>query len=48
VRDGPDPEEIEQQRREHKRDMRRIAWILLPVTTVFFLLLLIQRFGRSQ
>ena len=46
--DGPSPEEIERQRREHKRDMRRIVWILLPITTFFFLLLVIQRFGLSR
>ena len=46
--DGPNPEEIERQRREHKQDMRRIVWILLPITTFFFLLLVIQRFGLSQ
>jgi|SRR5215831_16014885 len=47
MRDEPSPEEIERQRREHKRDMRRIVWILLPITTFFFLLLVIQRFGLS-
>ena len=46
--DGPSPEEIERQRREHKRDMRRIVWILLPITTFFFLLLVIQRFGLAR
>jgi hypothetical protein len=39
-----EPEEIERWR----RDMRRIVWILLPITTFFFLLLLIQRFGLLQ
>jgi hypothetical protein len=48
MRDRPSPEEIERQRREHKRDMRRIVWILLPITTFFFLLLVIQRFGLSR
>ena len=48
MRDGPSPEEIERQRREHKQDMRRIVWILLPITTFFFLLLVIQRFGLSR
>ena len=42
--EGPSPEEIKRQRREHKRDMRRIVWILLPITAFFFLLLVIQRF----
>jgi hypothetical protein len=45
---GPGPEEIERQRREHKRDMHRVVWILLPVTAFFFLLLVIQRFGLSR
>jgi hypothetical protein len=35
-----EPEESERRR----RDMRRIAWILLPITAFFFLLLVIQRF----
>jgi len=48
MRDGPSPEEIERQRKEHKRDMRRIVWILLPITTFFFLLLVIQRFGLAR
>jgi len=48
MRDGPSPEEIERQRREHKQDMRRIVWILLPITTFFFLLLVIQRFGLTR
>ena len=42
--DGPSPEEIERQRREHKRNMRRIV----PITTFFFLLSVIQRFGLSR
>jgi hypothetical protein len=42
--DGPSPEEIERRR----RDMRRIVWILLPITAFFFLLLLIQRFWLPQ
>ena len=44
MRDGPSPEEIERQRREHKRDMRRMVWILLPITAFFFF----QRFGLSR
>ena len=28
--------------------MRRIVWILLPITTFFFLLLVFQRFGLSR
>jgi hypothetical protein len=47
MRDGPSPEEIDRQRRAHKREMRRIVWILLPITAFFFLLLAIQRFGLS-
>ena len=46
--DRPSPEEIERQRKEHKRNMRRIVWILLPITAFFFLLLVIQRFGLSR
>jgi hypothetical protein len=42
--DGPSPEENERR----QRDMRRIVWILLPITAFFFLLLVIQRFGLSQ
>ena len=45
MEDGPSPEEIGRQRREHKRDTRLIMWILLPIATFFFLLLVIQRFG---
>jgi hypothetical protein len=37
-----DPDE-EQQKLE--RDMWRVVWILLPIVAVFFLLLVIQRFG---
>ena len=37
-------EEIERRR----RDWRRIIWILMPIAAVFFLLLVIQRFGLSQ
>ena len=39
-----EPEEIERRR----RDMRRIVWILLPITAFFFLLLVIQRFGLAR
>jgi hypothetical protein len=35
-----EPEENERR----GRDMRRIVWILLPITAFFFLLLVIQRF----
>jgi len=41
--DWHSPEKIERQ-----RDMRRIVWILLPITAFFFLLLVIQRFWLSQ
>jgi hypothetical protein len=44
MEDGPSPEEIGRQRREHKRDMGRVVLILMPVTAFFFLLLVIQRF----
>jgi len=37
-------EEIERRR----RDWRRIIWILMPIAAVFFLLLVIQRFGLPQ
>ena len=43
-----EPEEIEQQERERERDMSLIAWILLPIATFFFLLLVIQRFWLPQ
>jgi hypothetical protein len=39
-----EPEEIERRR----RDMSRIVWILMPVATFFFLLLLIERFWLPQ
>jgi hypothetical protein len=35
-----EPEESERR----QRDMRRVMWILLPITAFFFLLLVIQRF----
>jgi hypothetical protein len=37
-----DPDE-EQQKLE--RDTWRVVWVLLPIIAVFFLLLVIQRFG---
>jgi hypothetical protein len=40
---GSSPEET-----KRRRDMRRVVWILLPVTAFFFLLLVIQRFGLSR
>jgi hypothetical protein len=39
-----EPEEIERRR----RDMRRIVWILLPITAFFFLPLVIQRFWLTD
>jgi len=39
-----EPKETERRRRE----MSRIVWILLPIATFFFLLLLIEQFGLSQ
>jgi len=35
----PSSEEIKQQQKEkNERDMKRIVWILVPITTVFFVL----------
>jgi len=42
--DGPNPEEIERTQTGYAR----IVWILLPITTFFFLLLVIQRFGLTR
>jgi hypothetical protein len=36
-------DELEKNERR-RRDLRRIVWILLPITAFFFLLLVIQRF----
>jgi hypothetical protein len=44
MRDRLGPEQIERRR----RDMSRIVWVLMPVVTFFFLLLVIQRFGLLQ
>jgi hypothetical protein len=41
-----DPEDTKQ--RKFERDMSRVAWILLPVATFFFLLLMIQHFWLPQ
>ena len=39
-----EPEETERPERKRERDMSPIVWILLPIATFFFLLLVIQRF----
>jgi hypothetical protein len=45
MNDELSPEEIEGRRR---RDVRRIVWVLLPITIVFSLLLLVERFWLLQ
>ena len=42
-------EEIKRQQKEkYERDMKRIVWILMPITIDFFLLLVIARFWLSN
>jgi len=43
-REGPQMKSEREEIERRRRDWRRIAWILLPIAAVFFLLLVIQRF----
>ena len=48
MRDKLNPEEIEQEKLEHDRDMKRILWAVGPVVIFFVLLWLIQQFWLFQ
>ena len=48
MRDKLSPEEIEQEKIEHDRDMKRILWAVGPVVIFFVLLWLIQQFWLFQ
>ena len=48
MRDKLSPEEIEHERIEHDRDMKRILWAVGPIVIFFALLWLIQQFWLFQ